>query len=58
MNKSQGQPVAAVKNKVLSVKSGVRAGALTDNHNRQLVVKSGLRAGSLTANHNRRPLVA
>jgi hypothetical protein len=38
MNKSQGQPVAAVKNKALSVKSGLRAGSLTANHNRRPLV--------------------
>jgi hypothetical protein len=43
-------------NQRLRVKSGVRAGSLTANHNRGLLIRSGLRAGALTDNHNRAQL--
>ena len=38
----------------LKVRSWVKAGALTCNHNRGgLKVKAGVKAGALTCNHNR-----
>jgi hypothetical protein len=49
------------KSKGLTVKAGVKAGALTGNHNDKIVidkqtksftVKSGVKAGALTGNHN------
>jgi hypothetical protein len=40
--------------KKLAIKSHVRAGAITHNHNptRPLIIKSRVRAGALTHNHN------
>jgi hypothetical protein len=41
-----------VTNKKLKIRSGVKAGSLTNNHNRRLKIRSGVKAGSLTNNHN------
>jgi hypothetical protein len=40
----------------MKIKTRVKTGALTNNHN--LRVKSGVKAGSLTHNHNQRVRVA
>jgi hypothetical protein len=40
------------KTKVLKVKSGVKGGKLSTNHNKTLKVKSGVKGGKLATNHN------
>lgn len=41
-----------MKIKNISVKSNIKAGSLSSNHNR-LAVRSAIKAGSLSSNHNR-----
>jgi hypothetical protein len=41
-----------VTNKRLKIRSGVKAGALTNNHNQRLKIRSGVKAGALNTNHN------
>ena len=36
----------------MTVKTNVKAGALSMNHNETLVVRSAVKAGALSANHN------
>jgi hypothetical protein len=41
----------------IKVRSGIKAGSITLNHNRtRLKIRSGVKAGSLTTNHNHRLL--
>jgi hypothetical protein len=47
-----------VNTQKLVVKSGVKAGRIGLNHNRNLKVSSGLKAGRITTNHNRAVLDA
>jgi hypothetical protein len=41
-----------VTNRKLKIRSGAKAGALTNNHNQRLKIRSGVKTGSLTNNHN------
>ena len=36
----------------MTIKTNVKAGALTSNHNETLTVRNGVKAGGFTLNHN------
>jgi hypothetical protein len=36
----------------MTIKSNIKAGALTVNHNETLAIRSAVKAGSLLTNHN------
>ena len=36
----------------MTIKTKIRAGSLTNNHNQAVKVKTGVKAGALTSNHN------